>query len=110
MIGSVTPGVSLFSLGLLLSQQRTRFTVEVFSNVLMKVLVQPAVMGLLVLLLAVRGQTGGEMIILGALPTATIAPMLALRYNAYTAESSATVLLGTALSVLTLAVVIAPVS
>ena len=47
------------------------------------------------------------MIVLGALPTATITPMLALRYKAYTAESSATVLLSTVLSVLTLAGLIA---
>jgi predicted permease len=50
------------------------------------------------------------MIILGALPTATIASMLALRYKAHTAESSATVLLSTVLSVLTLAGIIAVVS
>lgn len=107
LIGGVSPGVSLFSLGLLLSQQTIRLTGEVIGNVLMKILAQPALMGLLVLLLAVRGQAGREMIILGALPTATIAPMLALRYKAYTAESSATVLLSTVLSVLTLAGIIA---
>jgi malonate transporter len=73
----------------------------------MKIQVQPALMGLLVYLLAVRGEAGREMILLGALTTATIAPMLALRYKAYTAESSATVLLSTVLSVLTLACVIA---
>ena len=50
------------------------------------------------------------MILLGALPTATITPMLALPNKAYTAESSATVLLSTVLSVLTLAGVIALVS
>jgi len=107
LIGGVTAGVSLFSLGLLLSQQTVCLTGEVIGNVLVKILAQPALMGLLALLLAVRGQAGREMIVLGALPTATIAPMLALRYKAYTAESSATVLLSTVLSVLTLAGVIA---
>jgi predicted permease len=47
------------------------------------------------------------MVIRGALPTATIAPMLAMRHKAYTAESSAAVLLSTVLSVLTIAGVIA---
>ena len=77
------------------------------SHPLVALVAQPALMGLLVLLLAVRGQAGREMILLGALPTASIAPMLALHYKAYTAESSATVLLSTVLSVLTLAGVIA---
>jgi predicted permease len=110
MIGGVTPGVSLFSLGLLLSQQTVRVTGEVIGNVLMKLLAQPALMGLLVFLLAVRGEAGRQLIVLGALPTATMVPMLALRYKAYTAESSATVLLSTVLSALTLAGVIALVS
>jgi predicted permease len=110
MIGGASTGVALFSLGLLLSQQTIRLTGEVITNVLLKVLAQPALMGLLVLLLAVRGEAGREMILLGALPTASIAPMIALRYKAYTAESSATVLLSTVLSVLTLTAIIPLVS
>jgi len=43
MIGSVTAGVSLFSLGLLLSQQTIRLTGEVFGSVLMKILAQAGV-------------------------------------------------------------------
>ena len=110
LIGDVTPGVSLFSLGLLLSAQTLRLNGEVFGNVLMKTVAQPALMALLVLLLAVHGVGGREMVILGALPTATISAMLALRYNAYTAESSATVLLSTIVSVPILAGVIALVN
>jgi malonate transporter and related proteins len=106
LVGGVTPGVSLFTLGLLLSQLRIRLSGKVIGNVLMKIVAQPARMGLLVFLLALRGQAGLEMIVLGALSTATIAPMLALQYKAYTAESSATVVLSTVLSVLTLAAVI----
>jgi predicted permease len=44
---------------------------------------------------------------LGALPTATITSMFALRYEAYSSEANASVLLSTVLSIVTLGAAIA---
>lgn len=47
------------------------------------------------------------MVLLGALPTASMTAMFAVQYNVYVAESDATVLLSTIISVATLGICIA---
>jgi hypothetical protein len=61
----------------------------------------------LVLLFDGTGEYRRELILLGALPTATITSMFALRYKVYSSESNATVLLSTVLSIVTLGAAIA---
>jgi malonate transporter and related proteins len=76
-------------------------------NTVTKNLVQPLAIWLLELLLDMPGEYGRQLILLGALPTATITTMFALRYKVYTSESNATVLLSTVLSIGTLGAAIA---
>lgn len=64
-------------------------------------------MWLLVLLFGISGEYRRELILLAALPTATITSMFALRYKVYSSESNATVLLSTVLSIVSLAATIA---
>jgi predicted permease len=106
LIGNATSGVALFAMGLVLSGLRFRIQAAVATNVVLKNLAQPAVMWMLALLLGVTGTYRREMILLGALPTASMVTMFAVRYDIYTDESIATVLLSTLLSMATLCVAI----
>ena len=107
LIGEATSGVALFALGLVLSGQKLRIGAPAVLNVVFKVLAQPAVMWMLAVLLGVTGVYRREMILLGALPTASMTAMFAVQYNVYVAESDATILLSTLISVATLGVCIA---
>jgi malonate transporter and related proteins len=107
LIGEATSGVALFALGLVLSGQKLRIGAPAILNVVFKVLAQPAVMWMLAVLLGVTGVYRREMILLGALPTASMTAMFAVQYNVYVAESDATILLSTLISVATLGVCIA---
>jgi malonate transporter len=107
LIGAATSGVALFALGLVLSGQRLKVGFAAIANTVFKMLAQPAVMLLLAVLLGVTGLYRREMILLGALPTASMTAMFAVQYNVYVAESDATILLSTILSIVTLGICIA---
>jgi len=107
LIGESTSGVALFALGLVLSGQKLHIEVPVLLNVVLKILAQPAMMWLLAVLLGVTGVYRREMVLLGALPTASMTAMFAVQYNVYVAESDATILLSTVISVATLGICIA---
>jgi malonate transporter len=107
LIGAATSGVALFALGLVLSGQRLHVGAAVLMNAAFKMLAQPAVMALLAVLLGVTGTQRREVILLGALPTASMTAMFAVEYEVYVAESEATILLSTVLSLVTLGVCIA---
>jgi hypothetical protein len=107
LIGTATSGVALFALGLVLSGQKLKVGFAALTNTAFKMLAQPAVMLLLALLLGVTGVYRREMILLGALPTASMTAMFAVQYDVYVAESDATILLSTLLSLATLGVCIA---
>ena len=110
LIGESTSGVALFALGLVLSGQKLQIGVPALVNVVLKVLIQPAAMWLLAVLLGVTGVYRREMVLLGALPTASMTAMFAVQYNVYVAESDATILLSTIISVATLGICIAVTS
>ena len=107
LIGTATSGVALFAMGLLLSGQKLRVGLAPVFNTAVKNLAQPAAMWGLAILLGVTGVHRREMILLGALPTASMTAMFAVQYNVYKDESDATILLSTVLSIATLGIVIA---
>ena len=107
LLGSATSAVALFGLGLLLTGETLQLSVDVVLNTVTKNLLQPGAMWLLVLLFGISGQYRRELILLAALPTATITSMFALRYKVYSSKSNATVLLSTVLSIVSLAATIA---
>ena len=107
LIGAATSGVALFALGLVLSGKRLHVGPAVLTNAAFKMLAQPAAMALLAFLLGVTGTYRREMILLAALPTASMTAMFAVEYEVYVAESEATILLSTVLSLVTLGVCIA---
>lgn len=76
-------------------------------NIVFKILAQPLAMWGLAILLGVTGVYRREMILLGALPTASMTAMFAVEYKVYTDESDATILISTLISVVTLGACIA---
>ncbi len=106
LIGSTTSGVALFLAGLILAAYRIEVTAETLGNTLVKTIVQPLLMALLVVALGVAKPLASEGIVICALPTAIICPMLALRYKVYEAEAATTLLLATLAMVVVLPIAI----
>jgi len=98
--------VSLFCLGLIMSSHQLRLSAEVWSNVLLKNVLHPVLMFGICLLFAVEGILEREIILLFALPSATITAMFANDARLYQAEAAASILLGTILSIATFSIAI----
>lgn len=95
LIGSATSGVALFVAGIILGTYQIKVTLETLGNVTVKSLVQPAVMAALVAAFAIAKPLGSEAVLICAIGTAVMPPMLAMRYKVYEAEAAATFLLTT---------------
>ncbi|MGH8618187.1 MAG: AEC family transporter [Burkholderiales bacterium] len=106
LIGNATAGVSLFCLGLIMSGHSLKLTREVTGNVMLKNLAHPAFMFGLCVLFAIEGPLARQIILLCALPSATITAMFANEARVYEAEASTSIFTGTVLSILTLSAVI----
>ncbi|WP_137924165.1 AEC family transporter [Cupriavidus sp. 2SB] len=106
LIGKATPGVSLFCLGLIMSSVRLNLSNEVWMNLGLKLLVHPALMIGATLLLSVKGLYAQQMILLCALPSATIPAMFANEAGAYRSEAATSILVSTVVSLLTFSVAI----
>jgi malonate transporter len=106
LVGQAAAGVALFTLGLLLYGQRLRIDRDIAFNALMKNIGQAALMFGLPMLFGVHGAPARELFLTGAIPTATAASMLALRYRTYVDEAAASTLVSTAGSIVTITVAI----
>jgi malonate transporter len=106
LIGKAAVGVALFALGLMLYGQRLRIDRDVVLNVLMKNIGQPAVFFGMTLLLSVHGAPAQELVLTGAIPTATAVSMLALRHQIYADEAATSTLVSTAGSIVTITLTI----
>lgn len=106
LIGKATPGVSLFALGLIMSSVRLNLSREVWANMGLKLFAHPALMIAATILLSVRGVYAQQMILLTALPSATIAAMFANEANAYRSEAATTILASTVASLVTFPIAI----
>jgi predicted permease len=95
LIGSATTGVALFVAGTILAAFRIAITFETIGNTLVKTAVQPAIMALLALMLGITHPPRSEAVVIYALSTAALCPMLAVRYKVYEAEAASTFLLTT---------------
>jgi len=106
LIGKSAAGVALFTLGLMLYGQRLRIDFDIALNAFLKNIGQPAAMLVLVFALGIHGAAAKELFLTGAIPTATAASMLALRYRAYTDEAAASTLISTVACVVTITIAI----
>ncbi|MFJ3484866.1 AEC family transporter [Pseudomonas sp. NPDC090202] len=101
LLGKATPGVSLLCLGLIMSSEQMKLSGEVWTNLGLKLLIHPALMIAATLLLGVHGIYAQQMILLCALPSATIPAMFANETGAYQSEAATSILVSTVLSILT---------
>jgi predicted permease len=101
LLGKATPGVSLLCLGLIMSSVKLKLSGEVWANMGLKLLLHPALMVAATLLLSVKGLYAQQMILLCALPSATIPAMFANEAGAYRSEAATSILISTVLSVVT---------
>jgi malonate transporter len=107
IIGHASGGTSLFALGLMFYGERFKIDREVLANIGFKNFVQPALMVFGVVLFHLSGPLAHQVILTGAVPTATAAGMFAIRAHAYMAPAAATILISTLLGLATEAAVIA---
>ena len=107
LMGQGSSPVQLFAIGLLLSGQKFKVNRGAVLNITSKLLVQPAAMWGIAILLGVTGIFRREMILLGALPTASMIAAFAEQYNVDIDETDSTILLSTALSIVTLGIFVA---
>ena len=107
MMAKAAGGTSLFALGLMLYGEEFRINANVLTNIGIKNFLQPALMMLGVVLFGLVGGPAQQVVITGAVPTATAASMFALRNNTYTADATATILLSTLLGIATEGMLIA---
>jgi predicted permease len=101
LMGKATPGVSLLCLGLIMSSVPLKLSGEVWGNLGLKLLLQPALMIAAIVLFGAKGIYAQQMILLAALPSATIPAMFANEAGAYQSEAATTILVSTVLSIIT---------
>lgn len=107
LMGQGSSPVQLFAIGLLLSGQQFKVNRGALFNIASKLLVQPAAMWGLAILLGVTGVFRREMILLGALPTASMIAAFAEEYSVDIDETDSTILISTVLSIVTLGIFVA---
>jgi hypothetical protein len=107
LIGGATTGLSLFVVGMIISEQKVELTRAVAADVFFKNLIHPAVMCAVVLALHVTGVLAREAILLAAIPSAVITSMFAEQYRVMQGESSTAVLATRVASFATIPLVIA---
>lgn len=101
LLGKATPGVSLFCLGLIMSTDKLKMSGEVWSNLGLKLFIQPALMFGAMVVMGRHGLFAQQMILLSALPSATIPAMFANQAGVYQREAATSILISTVLSVVT---------
>jgi malonate transporter and related proteins len=105
LIGGTTSGVSLFALGLIMSQDKVSVSKSVLFNVFNKLVVHPLIMWGLVVAFGITGALAKEAILLCALPPAIMTTMFAVKYNVLTLESTSSTVLGTVLALFSMAII-----
>jgi malonate transporter len=101
-IGQAAAGAALFTLGLMLAQHPVRLGRDVLANLALKNLVQPAIMLGAALALHLDSTLAKEVFLIGVLPSATAASVLAQRYGAYAQQAAATTAASTFFSIVTI--------
>ncbi len=105
LFGSTTSGVSLFTLGLIMSTDRIRFNRFVLLNIFRKNILHPLLMWGIVIAFGISGEWAKEAILLCAMPPAIMTTMFAVRYDVLRLESSSSTVLGTVLSLFTMGII-----
>lgn len=105
IMGQPTTGLSLFVVGLIVSEEKVQLTLAVAVDSVFKNLLHPAAMLVTVYAFGVTGVLAREAILLAAIPSAVLTTMFAEEYNILTSESSTTILATRVLSFVTIPLV-----
>lgn len=106
LIGQTTAGVALFLTGLILSAQPFRLGGNAIMSVILKNIVQVALMFGFVLLLRVPSPEARQGVLLAAVPAGFFGTVFGARFGVASIEASSTLIASTILSVVTLSLVI----
>jgi malonate transporter and related proteins len=106
LIGQCTAGVALFLTGLILSAQPFRLEMNAITGVILKNIVQVALMFAFVRLLGVPAPQARQGVLLAAVPAGFFGTVFGARYGVASIEASSTLIASTVFSVVTLSLVI----
>jgi hypothetical protein len=109
LLGKATPGVSLLCLGLIMSSVKLKLSSEVWTNMGLKLPVHPVLIVAAAVLLSTRGPYVQQMILLCAVPSATIPAMFANEAGAYRSEATTSILISTVASVVSFSFAVYPI-
>ncbi|ASK78608.1 hypothetical protein CF386_06110 [Paraphotobacterium marinum] len=101
-----TSSLALFSVGMILQKQKVKLSKEIFSNILIKAILQPMLAVVFVYFFKVGGLWGIVTILLSALPVGATPVLFSQKYKNYEKESSSALLLTTLLSLFTISFII----
>jgi len=106
-IGSVTAGLALFLTGLVLSAQTIEISGNALTSTLLTVVVRPVLAFLAVRIAGLSGELAQETLLLLAIPAGFFGVLVGLDYDVRPPVAGMTLLFSTALSVVTISVLIA---
>lgn len=110
MMGKTAGGISLFALGLLFYGEHPAMNLHVFTNIGLKNLLQPALMAGAGLFFGLEHTLMQQVVIIGATPSAVAAGMFAIRSDTYVDTASSSILVGTAIGIITEGIMIFMIS
>jgi len=106
LIGNTAPAIALFIIGFSISNSKLAMSRQIGLMIFIKSIVTPLVFWGLLVLFNIKGEVFKQVLLISAIPTATIGPMLASQYEAYEIESNSVSIIGTILSIVTLGIII----
>jgi malonate transporter and related proteins len=101
-VGKAAGGAALFTLGMMMAQNPVRLGRDVLADLALKNFVQPAIMLGAALALKLDPTLTKEAFLIGVMPTATAASVLAQRYGVYSQEAASTTAASTLLAIFTI--------
>ncbi|RTK95984.1 MAG: AEC family transporter [Neisseriaceae bacterium] len=104
IIGSSSSGVSLFTLGLIISRFKIFPSKIVWLNILFKNILHPLFMMIIIKLVGLDGLIAKELVILCAMPPAVSATFFSVLFGIQPEENISSTVLSTALSILTMSI------
>jgi malonate transporter and related proteins len=102
LIGAASSGAALFVAGAAISAHKVRLNTDIFTNIALKMLAQPALYFALAMIFHVIQPYANEGFLLTLLPSGAIGLQLAVRYKTYVSEAGSTLALTTLALVVTL--------
>lgn len=102
LIGGTTSGVSLFTLGLIMSRYKIRLSLISMLNIFCKNILHPLLMVGVVYLFGIKGLLAKELIILCAMPTAITSTIFSVTFDIDPVENVSSTIFGTIFSLFTL--------